>query len=423
MFKYFRSTEIWQNINFRKLWIGQTISVFGSAITPVALPLTAIITLDATPRQMGFLGAAEFLPFFLISLFAGVLVDRLPRRPILIGANIGRALLLGSITIAEHFHILAIEYMYFAAFCVGSLTVFFDLSYHAFLPSIVKYEQLVEANSKLQLSESIALLVGPALAGILVEVITGEYTIAFDAVSYIISAIFISLISTSESVQSESIDRSNIWKEIGEGLEIVFKDPILRSIAACTSTANLFDNMIISMYFYYLNEELGIKPSILGIILVVGSVGALLAAMLVGRIVRWFGIGRTIVTSTVIHGIGFLLIPLASGSLLVTTGFIATANFIKGFSETIYNINKVSVRQGIVPDRLKGRFNASMRFLVWGTTPIGYLLGGILSETIAVRGVIWIGAIGTLLAFLWLFFSPVRSLVTIPTIKTNKNTL
>ena len=417
MLRYLRLTGIWNNISFRKLWIGQTISVFGSAITQVALPLTAVVTLQATPKQMGFLGTAEFLPFFLISLFVGVLVDRLPRRPVLIWANIGRALLLCSIPVAAVFNTLRIEYMYFTAFCVGSLTVLFDVSYQAFLPSIAKREQLVEGNSKLQLSESIALLVGPGLAGMLVEMLTGAYTIAIDALSFIISALFIYLISTSESAQVESIQHSNIWREIGEGLQVIFKNPLLRSIAACTSTSNLFDNMITSMYIFYLTQELGIKPSILGIILGISSGGALLGAMQVGRIVRRFGIGNTIVGSRVIKGIGVLLIPLASGSFPVTIGFLATAGFITGLTNTIYNINQVSLRQTIIPDRLQGRLNASMRFLVYGTIPIGYLLGGIFSETIGVRAVILIGAIGTLLAFLWVFFSPVRTLVMLPEIE------
>ena len=405
---------LWRNGDFCKFWAAQTISVGGSGMTQVALPLTAVLILQASPAQMGLLGALEFVPFILVSLFAGVWVDRLPRRPILMGTNIGRALLLGSIPLVITLGVLRIEYLYTIVFLTGVLTVFFDVSYQAFLPSLVKSEQLVEGNSKIQASNSIAQMAGHSLAGGLVELITAPFVILLDAISFLFSTLFLYRIRMVESFPVNCGQRRNIWQGILEGLQLILRNPLLFSITGSTSTDNFFYSMMMSVYLIYLTRDLGINPSIFGLILGITSVGSLVGALLVNRLLRRWGLGATIVGSQIIGGLGFLLIPVANGSAFVIILFLVTASFLTGLTNMTYNIPQVSLRQTIVPIRLQGRLNATVRFIVWGTMPLGSLMGGFLGEIIGLRPTLFVGAIGALLAFLWVFLSPVRTLSTYP---------
>ncbi|MCG8365470.1 MAG: MFS transporter [Pseudanabaenales cyanobacterium] len=405
---------LWRNGDFCKFWAAQTISVGGSGMTQVALPLTAVLILQASPAQMGLLGALEFVPFILVSLFAGVWIDRLPRRPILMGTNIGRALLLGSIPLVITLGVLRIEYLYTIVFLTGVLTVFFDVSYQAFLPSLVKPEQLVEGNSKIQASNSIAQMAGHSLAGGLVELITAPFVILLDAISFLFSTLFLYRIRMVESFPVNRGQRRNIWQGILEGLQLILRNPLLFSITGSTSTDNFFYSMMMSVYLIYLTRDLGINPSIFGLILGITSVGSLVGALLVNRLLRRWGLGATIVGSQIIGGLGFLLIPVANGSPFIIILFLVTASFLTGLTNMTYNIPQVSLRQTIVPIRLQGRLNATVRFIVWGTMPLGSLMGGFLGEIIGLRPTLFVGAIGALLAFLWVFLSPVRTLSTYP---------
>jgi MFS family permease len=272
-------SSLWRHPDFLKLWTGESISLLGSQITFLALPLTAVTWLEATPFEMGLLGALEFAPFLLFSLVAGVWADRLPRRPILIIANIGRALLLGSIPLLALNDRLTMDYLYVIAFGVGLLTVFFDVAYQSYLPVLVAREQLVEGNSKLEGSRSVAEIGGPALAGGLVQAFTAPIAIAVDAVSFLFSAFFLGLIRRREETGHSAGKWKPMWGEIREGLDVVFHSPILCSIAGCTATNNFFSNVRFAVLTIYAVRELGIEPGLLGIIFAVGSVGALIGAL------------------------------------------------------------------------------------------------------------------------------------------------
>ena len=409
---------LWRDGNFCKFWAAQTISVGGSGMTQVALPLTAVLILQASPAQMGLLGALEFAPFLLVSLFAGVWVDRLPRRAIMMGTNIGRALLLGSIPLVLTLGVLRIEYLYSIVFLTGVLTVFFDVSYQAFLPSLVKPEQLVEGNSKTQASNSIAQMAGHSLAGGLVELITAPFVILLNAISFLFSTLFLYRIRMVESVPVNRGQLRSIWREIWEGLQLIVRNPLLLSITGSTSTHNFFYTLMMSVYLIYLTQDLDINPGIFGLILGITSVGSLAGALLVNRLLRCWGLGVTIVGSQIIGGLGVLLIPLANGATFIIILFLVTASFLTGLTNTTYNIPQVSLRQTIVPIRLQGRLNATVRFIVWGTMPMGSLMGGFLGEFIGLRPTLFVGAIGALLSFLWVFLSPVRTLSTYPIIST-----
>lgn len=410
----FHLTGLWHHAEFRKLWIAQIISVFGSAITEFALPLTAVLTLQATPVEMGLLRSVQFAPHLLVGLFAGVWVDRLQKQFILVGADLGRAILLSSIPLAVVFHLLRIEHLYIVAFCVGVLTVFFDVSYYAFLPFLVEHKQLIEGNSKLEASWSVAQIIGPGFAAQLVGLVTAPIAIGADTLSFLLSALFLIQIRTQQPISVLPSRSFNFWNELIEGIKVVFENPLLCSFVGCSSTRNFFDSVQLSVYILYSTHDLGISPSQLGVIFTISSCGALLGSLVAERVAQWFGLGPTIVWSAFIRGIGALLIPLASGSLVSKSLILSMAGFLLGLTDLIYVINQAALRQSVVSRKLQGRMTASMRFMVYGLIPVGSFLGGFLGERIGVRTTLLLGGIGTLFSFLWVFFSPLRSLRKLP---------
>jgi MFS family permease len=403
--------SLWRHQDFLKLWVGETVSVFGSQISALAIPLTAVLILQATPFEMGILTAVEFAPFLFISLFAGVWVDRLRRRPILITADIGRAVFLGAIPVAALGGVLNMPFLYVTALGVGVLTVFFDIAYQAYLPALVDRDQLVEGNSKLEATNSLAQIAGPAMAGGLVQLLTAPFAVALDAVSFLFSAACLLFVRKPEPVPSrQHEDAQNIWREIGQGLHVVFDSPILRSIAGCTGTSNFFSSMRGAVFTIFVIRELHLSPAMLGLVFGVGSVGALAGAVATNAIARRFGIGRTIIGSTLLGAIGALAIPLASTAWALPFVMLTIGQMVGSFANPVYNITQVSLRQAITPQTLQGRMNASMRFLVWGTIPLGSLAGGALAEVIGVVPTIVLSVVGGMLAVFWVYFSPVRTL-------------
>ena len=407
-----RFTGLWRHADFVKLWTGQTISLFGSQITFLALPLTAVLVLNATPAQMGFLTAAGALPSLLVGLFVGVWVDHYRRRPILIAADLGRAALLITIPIAAALGVLRIEYLYIVVLLVGTFGLFFDVAHRSFLPSLVKREQLIEGNSKLEMSRSVAEIVGPGVAGGLVQLVTAPIAIAVDAISFLMSALFLGLMQTPEPTPRPSDQRQNVWGEIGEGLGLVSGNGLLRAIAGCIGTVNLFNSVLETVFVIYVTRELGIEPGFLGLIFAGGSVGFLIGTLLPGWVARRFGLGSGIIGGLLLVGLSDLLIPLVDESMAVVaiTIALATAQFFFGLGFVIFNTGQVSLRQAITPDRLQGRMNATLSFIAGAAVPLGGLLGGVLGETVGLRPTLLLAALGEILAALWLLFSPVRSL-------------
>jgi MFS family permease len=344
-----------------------------------------------------------------------VLIDRRRRRPILILGDLGRGLLLVTIPLAAITHTLGMGLLYVVGFLVGILTLFFDVAYQSYLPSLVSRDALVEGNSKLEVSRAIAQIGGPGLAGVLIKIFTAPITIILDALSFLVSALFLWRVQTREPVPEPRSKESHIGREIVEGLGVVFGNPTLRSIAACTATANLFGMMQIAVLILFIRRELGLDEGVIGVMFAVGSVGGLVGALYTDRIARAFGVGPTIVGSAALFGVAAILVPLAWNSGLVSILFLIAAQLVGGIAGVVYNVNQVSLRQAITPDRLQGRMNASMRFIVWGIFPIGSLIGGYLGDQIGLRPTLWVAAIGSLLPFLWVLFSPVRQIMVQPT--------
>jgi MFS family permease len=402
---------LWLNAGFVKLWAGQAISLFGSQITFLALPLTAILVLDATPIQVGILMAAEELPALLIGLFVGVWVDHTRRLPILIVADLGRAVLLAVVPVAAILGLLRIELLYIVCFLVSVSGLFFGVAFRSFLPSLVGREHLVEANSKLELSSSVAEIVGPGVAGGLVQVMTAPIAIAVDAISFLVSALLLGLIRVSEPAPRPAGQRQNIRKEIGEGLELVLRDRLLRPIAGCLSTFYLFNGVLEAIFILYVTQELGIGAALLGLIFAGGSVGFLVGALLPGWVIGRLGWGPGIMVGLLLVGLSDLLIPLVRASVVVAVAaaVLVTAQFFFGLGLVIFNTGQVSLRQAKTPDELQGRMNATMSFLAGAVVPLGGLLGGALGETIGLRPTLLLAAFGEILSVLWLLLSPIRS--------------
>jgi predicted MFS family arabinose efflux permease len=401
-----------RNPDFAKLWAGESISLFGSHVTELALPLTAVLTLDATPGQLGFLGAARFAPFLVVTLLAGVWADRSRRRPILIGANIGRAAALALIPLLAATDQLRIEHLYSIGFMVGALTVLFDVSYVTVVPSLVRRDELVEANSVMQASASVAEVGGPGLGGMLVSAFSAPVAIALDAASYVVSTLTLVGIRKPEPLPQRGSEPAKVSSQIREGLSVTFGDPLLRAMAISAGLYNLFEQSIFVLLALYVTRDLNLSPATLGLVMSLGAAGALLGSVLANRIGRRMGIGRAYVWAHALD-LALLLLPLAS-ELSYPAVLLAAAFIINGVALGLTNVYSVTLRQTLTPGRLLGRMNASYRFLTYGAIPIGALIGGTVAEAIGVRNAIALGAAGFLIALVVLLMSPMRNLVTLP---------
>ncbi|MDP8957148.1 MAG: MFS transporter [Actinomycetota bacterium] len=408
------SQSLWRHSDFLRLWSAETISQFGTQVTLLALPLIAILILRANPFEIGLLTAVEYLPFLLVGLPAGVWVDRLRRRPILIAADVGRAVSLASIPVAHAVGELTLAHLYLVAFLNGTLTVFFDVAYMSYLPSLVERNQLMEGNSKLEVSRSGAELAGPGLAGVLIQVLTAPMAIVVDAVSFVGSAVFLFMIRHREpSRQREDPEATpRMRTEIVEGLRYVLRHRFLLPIAISTSATNFFAHMAFAIYLVYAVRGLGLSAAVIGLTFALGNIGFVVGAVAANRIGRWLGVGTTIWVSAFIFGPSLLLIPLAPRS--APFAFLVAAWFLGSFGSVVYNVNQVSLRQAITPDRMQGRMNATVRFLVWGTMPIGAFIGGALANAIGLRTTLFLAGIGGMLVGLPVLLSPVRKLREIP---------
>jgi MFS family permease len=407
---------LWRHPDFLKLWSAETISQFGSTIDDIAFALVAILVLDASAFEVAVLGTVLFLPFILFTLPAGVWVDRLPRRPILIVGDFGRAALYATVPIAYVADVLTLWQLYVVGFLVGTFQVFFDVAYQSYLPSLVDRDQIVEGNSKLEISRSAAQISGPGLGGILVEILTAPYAVLVDALSFVASGAFLLGIKKPEPrPERTTVDgrKTTMRHELKEGLRFVLGNPNLRAQAGCTATSNLFSSVAFSIILVFAVRELELSPGVIGLVFSLGAVGSLVAALTATRISRRFGIGPTTIAVAAAFGPAMLLVAFAPEGNAAIPFFVA-AQLLFGFTVVVYNIVQVSYRQAICPPQLQGRMNSVMRFVVWGTIPIGTLLGGALGSTIGLRETIVVGAIGGGLAVLWIVFSPQRHLRDMP---------
>lgn len=405
---------LWRQTDFLRLWGSETVSLFGSAITALALPLTAVTTLGATPTQMGFLGVAQFLPFLLLSLPLGVWVDRSRRRPLLVLANLGRAVLLALIPLGAALGWLHLNVVYPVAFLVGTLDTLFHLAYSSYLPGLVGQAGLLEGNSKVQASASVAEIAGPGLAGLLTGWLGAPTAIALDAVSYLLSALGIGTIRRVESPPEPQPTQIDLRAEVLAGLRLVFSSPLLRVMATEAGIFNGASQALSTLFVLYATRDLHLGADRLGLILGAGGVGALIGSLLAGPLARKLGFGRALVWSAMLCCVAPLLIPAAQGRPATLMGVLMLAYFLEGTGVAASSIHFLSLRQAVTPLPLLGRMTASYRTLTYGVLPLGALLFGFLGDHLSVRTALWIGTGLMSVAWLWVRFSPVWHLHDLP---------
>lgn len=391
--------------HFALLWTGTTVSRFGSYITSIGLPIAALLFLHATPAQMGLLAALGALPGLFVGLFIGVWVDRLPRRPLLLAADVARALLLALVPLSAALGMLSLMELYIVAVLAGLLTVSFEVASLSFVPTLLQSDELLTGNSRLGTSDSLAEIAGPPMAGLLISLMTAPLAILLDALSFLFSALCVSQIRVSES-RPASAERPHLWHEIREGLGVLWHNRLLRALAAYICTHNFFGGAFAALYLLYFVQLFGQRPFAYGILVAFGGLGALVGSFFAGQCARRFGSGRILVGSALLFGTLSFCTPLASGPLPLVFALMAFPQLVGDSGFAVYSINEISLRQTLVPEHLLGRVNACMHILSNSITPIGALLAGLLSEVIGVRLTLLVGCGGIFLSAGWLIFSP-----------------
>lgn len=403
------SRGLWMNTDFMRLWTGQSISMVGSQMTLLALPLTAVLVLHASPGQMGALAALEYAPFLLFGLVAGAYVDRLAARRVMIVADVVRCLLLAVVPLSAATHTLSIGELFGVAFGVGIGTAFFDVAYLAFVPRVVGSDELLSANARLEASRSVAGVIGPGLAGALVQLVSAPVVLLIDAASFIASAGLLTGMRSERDTAADGMPHGGLLREIVAGVTGVVRDPVLRALGGCVGTFNLFSSIVLAIYVLYVIRTLGVSAALLGVITAVGGIGALVGTTLAASTGGRGRAGQTIVGAVVLSAAGTLAIALVRGPLVVVTPTLATAQLAVELGVTACVVIVVSLRQSMTPAGREGRISATMRFLIYGTVPVGAVLGGVLGQVVGLRATVLVAAVGELLAPLWIVFSPVWS--------------
>ena len=403
--------SLFHHRDFRLLWMGDTVSVFGMQLVGFALPLLAVQLLRADELQMGVLAMLHSLAFLLISLPAGAWVDRWRKKRVIIAGDLLRAGLLLTIPAAWLLDVLTMGQLFVVAFSVGCITVFFDVANQSYLPEIVEGEQIGEGNGKLQASQQTAMVAGPAAAGVLVRLVGSPLTIAGTAVCMALSTLLVSRIAHRET-QPEPGSRRALRTEIKEGMAFVLSHPLLRRIVACTGLTNLASSGIFALFVLYVVRTLGLSEATLGLVLSVSAVGGVLGAVTSEHFSRWVGEGRAIPVSALLGGAAMFSVPLAS--LLPAVPTLLVGHFVMSWAVVVYNITQVSFRQRLCPRPLLGRMNASIRFLVWGPMPVGALLGGVLGQELGIVPTLWVFSALTLVAAFPVLVSPLISMRELP---------
>jgi MFS family permease len=405
--------SLWRDRNFMTFWAGQAFSQFGAQITELAIPVLAVLVLNATEFEVGVLTAANVAAFLVVGLPAGAWIDRMRKRHVMIWADAVRAVVLGMVPVLWLTGTLQIWHLVVVALIMGIATVFFDVSNQSLVPSLVRRGHIAEANGKLQSTEQLANLAGPAVGGWLIGIIAAPLAIVVTVGTYLVS--FVAMLFTHDAeVKRAPEDNQPILKEIGEGLRWVFGNPLLRRIVATTGFANLFGTMSFTLLPIFLLRVLELSPTQMGVIFSLGAVGGLVGAMATPHIVKYFGEARTLPISVIGFSIAPVLLPVATLVPQIAFPFLVVQMFIMSFTVLLYNITQVTFRQRITPPRLLGRMNASIRFCVWGVMPIAALVAGALGTWIGVVPTLWIAAVFELLAGLFVIIGPFWSMRDLP---------
>ncbi|HYH12822.1 MAG TPA: MFS transporter [Thermomicrobiales bacterium] len=410
-----RNDRLWSQPDFVRLWSGRAVSQFGTQISLVAIPLYAVLALDASPLQMGLLAAAAGIPRLLIGFIAGAWVDRLRRRPIMLVADFGRALTMATIPLAVLIGIESFALLMVVELLMGVFTVFFQASWAPYLPGLVGRGQLASANSKMIASNSVAQVAGPSLAGTLVGVLGAPVTLALDAMSYLWSAIFISRIEHEEPAPEPPTEERSLLREMRQGLQVLVTSPLLRALTGSHATIILAGHLFLAVYPLYMLNVLDLSARGVGLIYAAGGVGGLFGSLITTWTIRRIGTGQTIVWSAVLFGVFGLTIPMAVLAPAYALPLVLFAEFAQWMTLVVFQIAEGSLRLAVTPDRLLGRVAASDQVLSNGLQPVGAFLGGVLGELFGVQEALLIGVAGMFCAGAWVWWSPVREIGAMPT--------
>jgi predicted MFS family arabinose efflux permease len=407
------AASLLRHAGFRRLWAGDAISQLGSQLSGLALPVLAVESLDAGAFEMGVLEACAMVSFLVLGLPTGAWVDRMSKRRVLVASDLVRALALATIPIALVLGAGSLTQLYVVALVVGACSVFFDVAWQSYLPILLRGEQLVDGNAKLSATQSVAGVAGPAVGGVLLKVLGAPVVLAVDAVSFLASAACVRGIRDDEP-SHDPATRRPLTVEVVEGLRFVLGHPLLRRITACTALSNLAFSMAGALSVLYLLRDLDQTTAGVGLMYAIGSIGALLAAVTTTGTCRVIGEGRTIPVAAAIGSLALLGMPLAAELPVPVLLTVCAASLIGGWGMVAYNVTQVSFRQRLCPPTLLARMNASVRFLVWGTLPIGSLLGGVLGEAIGIVPTLWISVVIGLVAVLPVALSPLARMRDLP---------
>jgi MFS family permease len=408
-----RETSLRAFPDFLKLWGGQGVSLLGSQITEVALPLTAVLVLHANAAQMGVLGVARWLPFLVFALWVGVWADRVRRLPLLIAVDVARALTMGLIAALAlggwlHFSVLVV-----LVFLFGAMTVVFDVAYYSFVPCVVPQDRLVGANSRLQATTSLAQVGGPGLGGLLVQALTAPYALLADAISFVVSTLSLLWIRTEEPKPEPEPEAGGSLARIREGLAITYRNPFLRAFAGVAGFYNLFEQWVLTLFMLYAVRKLGMSAGSIGLVLSAGAVGALVGSVAASPAARRLGAGRSVLLAVLLECGVLLAVPFAPAHSLLTLPILAVAFALNGVGTASSSVMAITIRQLVTPERLLGRMNASYRFVSYGAIPLGALLGGAAGQVLGLRAGLIVGAVALLSTVIWIVLSPLPRLRTI----------
>lgn len=403
--------SLWFHRDFRRLWAGDTASQFGTFTSRTVLPVLAATALAASPLEMGLLTAAENAAFLLLGLPAGVWVDRMRRRNLMVRADLMRGTLLLSLPVAWWLDVLTLPQLLVTALLVSVCTLFFDVAYQSYLPSLVGRARLVEGNAKLQASQAVANVTGPGIAGALAQALGAANAVTAVGFGYVTSAAFLRRIRADEPAPPPR-DGTRLRAQVAEGLRFVFGNTTLRAITLCTASGNFAGGAFTAVEVLFLTRTVGLTPAGVGAVLAAGGVGGVAGALTAGWWTRWAGQARAVWVVPLLTWPAQLLIALAAPGWRAVLAGAGLA--VAGYGIVVYNVAQVSYRQAVCPDRLLGRMNASVRFVVWGTLPVGGLLGGVLGELIGVPATVWITCSALSVAGLWVVFSPLRTMRDVP---------
>jgi hypothetical protein len=405
-----RRSVLFRHADFMKLWTGETVSLFGTRMGDVAIGFAAVIALKASPFQMGILAASRIVPTLVLGLFAGVWVDRMRRRPILIGTDIGRFIVLGTIPIAAMFAALTMPQLYAVILAYSALDLFFDVAYRSYLPSLVAGEDLLDANSKLTASAGVAEAGGFALSGWLVQWLTAPFAILIDAISFLASALAIALIRKPEPAPAPRARDTSVAREIAVGARLIFSDGRLRAFGMIAVVGGFANSLVSTMYMLFVINALGFQPGILGVIFAVGGASSLFGALAARRAADTLGTGMAMVVGLALEGVALMLLPIARGAGPGSIALLVAQQLVGDCAATVYFINAVSLIQTVTPKPMLGRVNASLRFVGLGSVLVGQLVAGLAGGIIGLRATIAIGAAGLWVTAALLAFSEVGSL-------------